>query len=108
MLTWSYADNVTGWGAYLGDAFGTDDVSPYAAPARAKHLEDLPRAFLDVGGNDIFRDEDMDYAARLWRAGVPTELHVYPGGPHGYESLAATTDLAQRTLAARYGFLRSV
>ena len=85
-----------------------DDVSPYAAPARADSLEDLPRAFLDVGGNDIFRDEDLAYATRLWRAGVPTEVHVYPGGPHGYESLAAATDLAQRTLLARYGFLRSV
>ncbi len=108
MLTWSYADNATGWGAYLGESFGADDVSPYAAPARADSLEDLPRAFLDVGGNDIFRDEDLAYATRLWRAGVPTEVHVYPGGPHGYESLAAATDLAQRTLLARYGFLRSV
>lgn len=108
MLTWSYADHATGWSAYLGESFGTDGVSQYAAPTRAESLEGLPRAFLDVGGNDIFHDEDLDYATRLWRASVPTEVHVYPGGPHGYESLAAATHLAQRTLAARYGFLRSV
>lgn len=108
MLTWTYDDNHTGWAAYLGDSFGTDGVSPYAAPARARDLAGLPRTFLDVGGNDIFRDEDLEYAARLWRAGVPTELHVYPGGPHGYESLAAQTDIGRRTLLARYGFLLSV
>lgn len=108
MLTWTYDDNITGWQAYLSEKFGNDDVPAYAAPTRAESLSDLPRAFLDVGGNDIFRDEDIDYAARLWRAGVPTDLHVYPGGPHGYETLAGDTELAQRTLAARYAFLRTV
>lgn len=108
MLTWTYDDNVTGWRAYLADSFGTGSVSAYAAPARAEDLGGLPMAFLDVGGNDIFRDEGIEYARRLWRAGVPTELHVYPSGPHGYESLAPGTDLAQRTLQARYGFLRSI
>jgi acetyl esterase/lipase len=33
-LTWTYGDNLTGWGALLGQAAGGDDVSPYAAPAR--------------------------------------------------------------------------
>jgi acetyl esterase/lipase len=108
MLTWSYDDNITGWQAYLGDAYGTENVPAYAAPARATDLAGLPRTFLDVGGNDIFRDEDIDYAARLWRAGVPTDAHVYPGGPHAYETLAGDTQLAKRTLASRYAFLRTV
>lgn len=108
MLIWTYDDNITGWQAYLGDAFGTDDVPAYAAPARAENFTDRPVTFLDVGGHDIFRDEDIAYASRLWRAGVPTDLHVYPGGPHGYETLAGGTDLARRTLAARYEFLRSI
>ena len=108
MLTWTYDDNITGWQAYLGASYGGDDVPAYAAPARAEDLSRLPRTFLDVGGNDIFRDEDIDYASRLWRAGVPTELHVYPGGPHGYETLAGETDIARRTLTARHAFLRSV
>jgi acetyl esterase/lipase len=37
-----------------------------------------------VGTVDGFRDEDIDYATRLNQAGVPTELHVYPGAPHGF------------------------
>ena len=45
----------------------------------------LPPAFVSVGSVDGFRDEDVDYALRLNQAGVPCELHVYPGAPHGYQ-----------------------
>lgn len=87
-LVWNYEDNMTGWGALLGDACGGAEVSPYAAPARAVDLTDLPPAYIDVGDLDIFRDEDIDYARRLLAAGVPTELHVFPGCPHGFEIIA--------------------
>ncbi len=87
-LTWTYDDNVTGWGALLGEGAGTDAVSPYAAPARADDLAGLPDTYIDVGDLDIFRDEDITYARRLADAGVPTELHVYPGCPHAFEALA--------------------
>ena len=56
-----------------------------AAPARATDLTGLPPAFVSVGALDGFRDEDIDYAQRLMQAGVPTELHVYPGLPHGVQ-----------------------
>jgi acetyl esterase/lipase len=36
------------------------------------------------GALDLFLEENLDYARRLIRAGVPTELHVYPGAPHGF------------------------
>jgi triacylglycerol lipase len=44
----------------------------------------LPPAFVSVGAIDGFADEDLAYAVRLHRAGVPTELHLYPGACHGY------------------------
>jgi acetyl esterase/lipase len=71
----------------LGQEPGGADVSPYAAPARAERLEGLPPAFIGVGALDLFLDEDIVYAQRLIRAGVPTELHVYPGAPHGFYEL---------------------
>jgi acetyl esterase/lipase len=46
-LIWSYDDNLTGWSALLGDRAGSDDVSPYAAPARATILAGLPHAVAD-------------------------------------------------------------
>ena len=53
-LTWTYDDNLTGWGALLGDEAGGEDVSPYAAPARAADLAGLPDTYIDVGELDIF------------------------------------------------------
>ncbi len=60
-------------------------TAPYAAPARAEDLRGLPPAFIAVGALDLFVDEDIEYAQRLMRAGVATELHVYPGAVHGFD-----------------------
>jgi acetyl esterase/lipase len=83
LAVWSRESNEFGWKSYLGDLYGRDDVPYTAAPARATDLRGLPPAIVCVGGADGFRDEDVDYALRLAQAGVPTELHVYPGAPHG-------------------------
>lgn len=92
----------------LGANAGTDSVSPYAAPARAADLSDLPDTYLDVGDLDIFRNEDIAYACRLADAGVPTELHVYPGCPHAFEALARNAGISQRAISDRVRRLRSV
>lgn len=54
---WSGQSNEFGWGALLGEARGTDDVSPYDAPARATHLGGPPPVHISVGSADPFRDE---------------------------------------------------
>ena len=79
---WHLAANRLCWAAYLGSYAG-GDVPPTAAPARATDLTGLAPAFLGIGDVDAFLDENVDYAARLSRAGVPAELHVYPGVIHG-------------------------
>jgi acetyl esterase/lipase len=85
LAVWSRETNAFGWRCYLGDLYGTDDVPYTAAPARCQDLSGLPPAFVSVGTVDGFRDEDIDYAVRLNQAGVPCELHVYPGASHGYQ-----------------------
>ncbi len=92
---WPPAANRFGWHSYLGDIDG-DAVPYYAAAARARDLARLPRTFIAVGALDGFSDEDIDYAVRLRHAGVPTELHVYPGAPHGFDGLAPNTAIARR------------
>jgi triacylglycerol lipase len=67
---------------------------PYAAAARAEDLSGLPPTYIATGSLDLFLEEDLEYARRLIRAGVPTELHVYPGAYHGFQ-WAAHTDVAQ-------------
>lgn len=107
-LTWTYDDNLTGWGALLGARAGSDDVSPYAAPARATDLAGLPDTYIDVGDLDIFRDEDISYARRLSDAGVATELHLHPACPHAFEALANDAEVAQRAINDRIRRLRSL
>jgi acetyl esterase/lipase len=103
-LLWSVDDNVTGWDALLGAGDGAD-VSIYAAPARATDLAGLPPAYIDVGGLDLFRDEDVDYATRLQRCGVPVELHVVPGVPHAFDILAPESSAGRQVTESRLRFL---
>jgi acetyl esterase/lipase len=96
LAVWSRESNTFGWRCYLGDLFGADDVPYTAAPARCLDLSGLPPAYVSVGTVDGFRDEDIDYAVRLNQAGVPCELHVYPGACHGYQ-IAADSDVVRRS-----------
>ena len=84
------------WASYLGDA-GTNDVSLYAAPARAEHLGGLPPVFLAVGALDPVIEENLEFAKRLIREGVATTLHVFSGAPHGFDRL----ETAQVTVQLR-------
>jgi triacylglycerol lipase len=87
-LGWTAAQNRFAWTAYLGREPGGDGVPAYAAPARAADLAGLPPTYVSCGALDLFADENMQYARRLVAAGVPTELHIYPGAFHGYEFAA--------------------
>jgi acetyl esterase/lipase len=103
---WDRVSNETGWTALLGAARGGPDVSPYAAPAREKDLSGLPPAFIDVASAETFRDEDVTYASRIWHAGGVAELHVWPGGFHGFDGLAPHAVVSQEARAARVRWLR--
>jgi len=103
---WDQAANELGWTSLLGDSRGGPDVSPYAAAARATDLSGLPPAFLDVGSAETFRDEVVTYASRLWQAGGQAELHVWPGGFHGFDLLASHAALSQAAKAQRLPWLR--
>jgi len=104
-LVWNRASNRIAWQAYLRETPG-DDVPPYAAPARAANLGGLPRTWIAAAGLDLFVDEDLDYARRLIAAGVPTELHVYPGAMHGFDLFAPHAAVSQRFLAERTAALQ--
>jgi acetyl esterase/lipase len=98
---WTYEDNLTGWSALLGEAVGGLDVSPYAAPARMATAAGLPPVYVEVGELDILRNEGVEFARRTALAGVPTELHLHPGVPHGWDVVAPEADVTKRSLADR-------
>ncbi|MBE7195772.1 MAG: alpha/beta hydrolase [Gordonia polyisoprenivorans] len=90
----------TGWSAYLGDRRGTENVSRYAAPARASDLSGLPETYIDCGSAEVFRDETVAYAARLWAAGCAAELHVWPGAFHGFTTMQPAARISRVAVAA--------
>lgn len=106
LLTWTPADNATGWGALLGERMGGPDVSPYAAPARAADLSGLPRAYIEGCTLDLFMDEDQEYATRLAAAGVQVDWKVRRGVPHGFDVLAPRAWITRRAWRERVAFLR--
>lgn len=99
--TWSYDNNWTAWTAVLGDRRGAPDVSPIVAPARLLNAAGLAPTYLEVGDLDIFRDEDIAYAATLAGHNVPMELHVRPGAPHGFDRLAPEAAVSRRAFGER-------
>ena len=103
---WDRQDNIDGWAALLGNQAQRHGVSPYAAPARSEDLSSLPPAYIDVGELDVFRDEDVQYAMRLRHAGIPAELHVYPGVFHGWEVVVPKAGVTKRAVAQRREALR--
>jgi acetyl esterase/lipase len=108
LLTWDYDMSFTCWTALLGDARGTEAVSPVAAPARLVDFRGLAPAYVEVGDLDIFRDEALAYAQRLAAARVPVEFHVHPGAPHGYERYTPESALARRAMYDRARVLRAI
>jgi acetyl esterase len=82
---WNRPSAILSWKYYLGDRFnpGSDNVPYLAAPARAEDLSGLPPAHVTTMEFDPLRDEGIEFALRLLRAGVSVELHSYPGTFHG-------------------------
>jgi acetyl esterase len=92
---WSRPLAVQSWRAYLGPEADPEDVSPYAAPARAADLSGLPPAYISTAENDPLRDEGILYGLRLLQAGVSVELHQFPGTFHG-SALMASAAISRR------------
>jgi len=86
---WNRRNSERMWAHYLGERIG-GDVSPYAAPARARDLRGLPPAYVMTVDYDALRDEGIHYAQSLIEAGVSVELHHYPETFHGFDTVAAS------------------
>ena len=82
---WNTKRNHKAWKRYLRDAWGTDLVSPYAAPARRDDVSGLPPCYTYVGAIEPFCRETVDYVERLKQAGIEAEADVYPDWFHAYD-----------------------
>jgi acetyl esterase len=90
---WHRPNAELSWQHYLGA--DRSDVSPYASPSLAADLIGLPPAYVSTMEYDPLRDEGIQYALRLLGAGVPVELHSFPGTFHG-SAMFTTAAVSQR------------
>lgn len=104
-FVWTQQSNRIGWRAYLGKEPGHTEVASYCAAARQPDLAGLPPAYIEVGALDLFRDECIDYASRLLKAGVQTELHVIPGAYHAFDLGAPEASVTRACRAMRVNAL---
>ena len=98
--------NITAWDCLLPGRRGTEDVSIYAAPSRATDLSSLPPTWIDVGAAEVFRDESVAYATKLWEFSIQTELHVWPGTWHAFDIYAPDTEISALCLETRMAWMK--
>lgn len=103
---WTRDKNQFGWECLRGGYAPTDERKGWFSASLAEDLSGLPPTYIIAGALDLFMDEDIDYARRLIDAGVPTELHVYPGGIHAFDKRPDTGLQAQAAMDIRRGIDR--
>jgi acetyl esterase/lipase len=105
-LAWDQQSNRFGWESYLGRPCGGEDLPEYAVPARRADLSGLPPAWLGVGTQDLFHDEDVAYAQRLRACAVPCEIEIVPGAFHGFDVFDPKIPLVQAFRRSQIAALR--
>lgn len=107
--TWQRDMNLLAWSCVLGEELAFSVEAPaYAAPSRATDVSGLPPAYIEVGEAEMFRDEDTEYALRIWATGGQAELHVWGGGAHGFDMYMPDAEITRAALAARASWLRRI
>jgi len=103
-LSWRPQANQFCWQCLQGPYAPGDEKAFLFSPALAVDLQGLPRSFTGVGGLDLFLEESVDFALKLSRSGVPSELHVYPGVPHMFDQYPGRmTDQCRNDVAIALG-----
>lgn len=107
--TWQREANLLAWSCLLGEDLAfSPEASGYAAPTHAADVSHLAPAFIEVGEAEMFRDEDTQYALRIWATGGQAELHVWGGGAHGFDMYMPDAEISRAALAARASWLRRI
>ncbi|MGW3129906.1 alpha/beta hydrolase [Streptomyces sp. NPDC001123] len=104
---WTGEMNEFGWRSVLGE-LAEDEVPAYISPAVADDLSGLPTTYVDTGSAEVFRDEDADYATRIWAAGGQAELHIWAGGFHGFDALYPQAPISVTARRTRTDWLARV
>lgn len=92
---WNSRSNYNTWKLFLGEDFGTNHVSEYAAPTRATDFSNLPPTATFVGDLESFRDETVQYVEKLREAGVEAHFKVFEGCYHAFDLMVPTSKVSK-------------
>lgn len=95
---WNTTANHFAWWLYLRNDSKSEEVSPYAAPARETDFSNLPPAYTFVCTDEPFYDEAVSYIEALREAGIHAEMDIYEGLYHAFDML--DPDAPESKLAA--------
>ncbi|KAH7113944.1 Alpha/Beta hydrolase protein [Dactylonectria estremocensis] len=62
----------------------SNDLRLNPGNASSELVKGLPPTVLGIAGLDPLRDEGLLYGKKLAEAGVPTDIHIFKGLPHGF------------------------
>ncbi|MBQ5986720.1 MAG: alpha/beta hydrolase fold domain-containing protein, partial [Clostridia bacterium] len=99
-LTWNTKKNHEAWKKYLGPLYGSEDIPPYASPAKQKDMTGLPPCYTFVCDGEPFLDETLDYVRALNEAGVPAKADVFHADQHAFDVIMPLTKAAKDARAA--------
>jgi epsilon-lactone hydrolase len=87
---------------YLGDV---DRRNPYASPVFGDP-KGLPPSLIQVGDDEMLRDDAVTMAERLRAVGITAELELWPRMPHVWHMLARVVPEGQRAIERIGAFVR--
>ena len=96
-ITWNTKRNHAAWKLYLSKL--TEQIPPFAAPARQTDFARLPPAYTFVGDREPFYCETLAYIENLRNAGVPARVDVYPTGVHAFDMLMPFRKISKQAAA---------
>jgi len=84
---------------------GADPRHPYASPLYGDPTG-LPPTLIQVGGDDVLRDDAVRMAEKMRAAGCHVELDVWPGLWHVWHALARVMPEARAAIARIASFMQ--
>ena len=90
------------WRHYLGDSAATAE----SVPARHHRLIGAADTFITCSELDPLRDEAVEYARQLMRCEARTDLHLFGGTCHGFDSLVPDWAVSQALFDMQSAALR--
>ncbi|KXS20843.1 alpha/beta hydrolase domain-containing protein [Gonapodya prolifera JEL478] len=104
---WTRYLNTYGWRSYLGKHADAPEGAPkYTVAARREGLEGLAEAWIGVGLQDLFYEEDVTYARRLREAGVKCDIVEVPGAPHAFDEFCKDAPVVKEFVESQLAFFK--